>query len=278
MELWSISATGSFEFDALADSLYTVVATAPGYGTLTIAGIRVENGTSQNVLFEFTGGSNESAMPDQPWATPLIDGTLEDDWNEIYNDGGHVGLWNLVNMDYDSLHVSWDEDSLYLAASGNFAGTYNSLNLYIDADYGEGTGLSDLSLINGEDDYATVVNRLNKLVNFDAVPDFGAEFATSTWGHVDLALSSLAPDGTTVALGRGAIAASADALELSIPWSVLYPGLGGDGVVPPYAQIAVFALIGSNSNSAMSDDSLPIVDDLNAPDSVVVIPIDEDGQ
>jgi hypothetical protein len=278
VELWSITATGSFEFGELADSLYTVVATAPGYGTVTQENIRVEDGSSENVLFEFTGGSDDSAMPDQPWATPIIDGTLEGDWTEVYDDGGHLGLWNLVNMDYDALHASWDGDSLYLAVSGDFAGTYNSLNIYIDADYGEGSGLSDLSLIQGEDDYAPVINRLNKLVDFAAVPEFGAEFATSTWGHVDLELSSLAADGTALTLGRGAIAASEDALELSIPWSLLYPGLGGDGVVPPFAQIAIFALIGSNSDSAMSDDSLPLVDDLNAPDAVVVIPIDEDGE
>ncbi len=276
-QLWTVEVEdGSYSIDNLADSLYTLVATATGYGTVSEQ-VRVSAGQVANFNFEF-GDPLDSVEPDQPWATPIIDGTLEGDWTEIYDDGGHIGLWNLVNMDYNARHASWDADSLYLAVSGNFAGTYNSLNLYIDADYGTGSGLTDLSLIHGEDDYATIVNRLNKLVSFDAVPEFGAEFATSTWGHIDLALSSIASDGATVALGRGAIAASADALELSIPWSVLYPEIGGEGAVPPFAQIAVFALIGSNSDSAMSDDSLPLVDDLNTPDAVVIIPIDEDGE
>ena len=279
VELWSLSATGSFEFDALADSLYTVVANAPGYGTLTIENIRVENGSSQDVLFEFTGGSDESSMPDEPWATPIIDGTLDLEWNEVYDDGGHSGgLWETVaHMDYDALHVAWDSDSLYLAVSGDFAGTWNSLNLYIDTDYGIGSGLTDPSLIFGAEEYLLVVRRLNKPVDFSLVPGFGAEFATSTWGHTQLEISSLAMNGTAAPLVRGDIAASDTAMELALPWSVLYPELGGEGSVPPFAKVAIFAIVAAE-NENMSEDCLPLVDEVTAPDSVVVIPIDEDGQ
>ncbi len=276
-QLWTVQADGGdYELANLADSLYTLIASANGYGSLTEQ-VRVTGGQVANFDFAF-GEPLDSVEPDQPWATPIIDGTLEGDWNEVYDDGGHVGLYDLVNMDYDALHVAWDADSLYLAASGNFAGTFNSLSLYIDADYGSGVGVSDLSTIQGAEEYVTVVSRLNKQVDFAAVPGFAADFATSTWGHLELELSSLSMDGTAESLGRGAMAASAEALEIAIPWSVLYPEVGGEGAVPPFAQVAVYALIGSTSDTAMSDDTLPLVDDINAPDAVVVIPVDQDGE
>lgn len=275
--LWTVDANDmNYEIANLADSLYTVIATATGYGSLS-EDIRVSGG--QMTFFEFEFGEPlDSVEPDQPWTTPIIDGVLEDGWIEVYDDDGHVGLWNLVNMDYDALHTAWDGDSLYLAVSGNFAGTFNSLNIYIDADYGSGSGLTDLSLIAGAEEYVTVISRLKKQVDFSELTGFGVEFATSTWGHSEAELSSLSPTGTAAPLDHGAISISENVMEMAIPWSVLYPDIGGEGAVPPFAHVAIFALIGSTSDTAMSDDSLPFVENLNAPDAIIAIPVDQDGQ
>jgi len=276
-ELWSADASGGqYGFANLADSLFTVIASASGYGSLSRQ-VRVSGGQVATLDLDF-GPPLDSVEPDQPWATPVIDGVLEGDWRTIYDDDGFQGLYALVHMDYDSLSTAWDGDSLYLAVSGDFTGTFNSLNIYIDADYGAGSGLTDLSLIHGADEYVDVVSRLKKQVDFAALPGFGAELATTTWGHADPELSALAFDGEATPLGRGAIAVGEHALELAIPWAVLYPELGGEGAVPPFAQVAVFCLIGSNSETAMSDDSLPHVDSVGAPDSVLVIPVDQDGE
>jgi len=275
--LWSVDATGGgFTFENLADSLYSVTVTATGYGSATRE-VRVSGGHAASLQVDL-GEPLSSVTPDEPYYTPVIDGLRDAGWTYVYDDDGHVGQYNVVHMDYDSLFTAQDADSFYLAAAGDFSGTFNSLSLFIDADYGAGSGVTDLSTITGAEEYQTVVNRLKKDVDFSAVPDFGAEFATSTWGQLEPRLTALAEDGMATALGRGAIAVSSTWIELAIPWSVLYPELGGEGAVPPLSQVAVFAIIGSTSLIAFSDDTLPLVADKFNPTAVIAVPVDEDGR
>ncbi len=275
-QLWTVQADGGdYEFANLADSLYTLIATANGYGSLTEQ-VRVSGGQVASFDFAF-GEPLESANPDQPWNERTIDGIIDEGWEAF--DGNNVDSpWWIVGWELDSLHTSWTGDTLYLGLSGEFNTAWtNAVLFYLDVDYGAQTGLNDLGLLNGEEDYTAPLSYMNKNIDFSSVPDFGIEFIACAYGDSPPTMAVVDPStGYATPVEVVNMNRSTDAFELAIPWSLLYPELGGEGSVPVLSRLGVYAILAAANETAM-EDPIP-AGTIESPGSVVVIPIDQDGE
>lgn len=190
-------------------------------------------------------------------------------------DGAVDGLTEL-----NALLVEADSENLYLGISGNLLAPFGSgLAIFIDVDFGAGTGLSDFGRL--DDDSGLAPRLLSNTQITAPVAGFGAEFAVATVGGAGLSRAPLAPIRSGAALPPpvGALAgvyridpnrlndlielpaeiafdpdhlasgapaginpatgAVSDGLEVAIPLAALFP----DGIIPAEARLAVFAYI-----------------------------------
>jgi len=146
-----------------------------------------------------------------------------------------------------------DENNLFIAVRGGFDSGGNTVNIYIDKDYGIGTGLNDFSNISGGD-YG---DHLRK--NVITSSEFGADIAFTAWAlNFDVGVVSL-EDEFNVDLNiivESKISLNNYVFEFSIPFTVLFE----NGEIPFGEKIALVAIIGGGADDSYADDTIPQVE------------------
>jgi len=181
-----------------------------------------------------------------------IDGTIDSGWDSIY-ENTHTSNWSseengFVN-DFANFYLAYDNDSLYVAVTGAFASNENCVNLYIDTNFGDETGINDFSQIQGDG----IGDHLRKAVS---TPDnFGADIAFSEWAlSANINVVSLedfsAVDQHVLASN---IFVNSSAIEIAIPLSEIYP----QGTDVAGKKIAVVGIIGGGGDSYFANDTIP---------------------
>lgn len=183
----------------------------------------------------------------------IVDGVIDDGWETVY-ENTHESNWE--GNDFENLYLARDDDSLYIAINGTFSSGDNAVNIYIDKDYNEGTGIYDFTEIQG----GGYGDHLRKNVT---TPDyFGADLAFTAWTLTDdVGVVSL-EDPQSVdqnVLENTIISANSSVIEFSIPFSDLYI----DAEIPIGKKIALVAVIGGGGNEYFADDTIPQQVDFN---------------
>lgn len=169
--------------------------------------------------------------------------------------------WGAFN-DLHGLWVTWDADSLYVAVqgaiydnAGNQVGA-NSVNLYLDVDFGAGTGISQMQDIDGNA-LGAVSRNLERTLEVQG--GFGADWGFTLWagqfdqGFLDIT-DPAAPVNHFSDISVGVDLAQHRGYELGIPWSLLFPDAAG--TVPPGTRLGmVVAIVGGGDS--LSPESMP---------------------
>ena len=239
------------------------------------------------------------------WNSPTVDGvppsvedpTRDPSWADdelLAEDPVGDSAWGPFN-DLHGLWVTWDENGLYVSVQGALWDTAagigaNSVNLYVDVDYGAGTGIGDLSEIDPNALNAVTRNFWRPLV---VEGGFGADWGYTCWaGRFDLGFLDISDPAAPVNLFQGVDGASnptntspegvveardqvANAgYELYVPWEVFYPE-AGSGRVPAGTRIAlVVAQVGGGDS--LSPESIPDGADDRLIERPVVFTVDAD--
>jgi alkaline phosphatase len=179
----------------------------------------------------------------------------------------------------DALRVDATADGLFVGVDGVFEWGANAVEVWIDVDFGAGTGPGGLA--GAVTDAAGVADLVlaASTVTAPAVPGFGVDLVLVSVGGADPMLEQRrgsgglrglrAPYGAAGDLGWGraainfgevrvaggaALAArSGHGLEAFVPWDALYDG----GVVPPGARVALAAILVNTDGGYTSNQALP---------------------
>jgi len=200
-----------------------------------------------------------------PYNSPTIDGVLDvsdEDWDSDDEAASNEDTPTVAVGDLESLWLTWDEDSLYIAMNGlALAGTpMGRFAFLLDVDLGAGTGRNDFRL-------PPLVGPTVAMDWLVGATGFGAEYVGLVRAvDTRLILSKMPESGVAQnvgtdlyrqALGEGAND-SLRVLEAALPWTLLYPDEGGG--VPAGAHIGVTAAIlitQSRPPQKLTDDILP---------------------
>ncbi len=220
----------------------------PASSMVTQSAVRIELGPDASTL--------NNAYYYAPIMTPILNGQL-DEWTTpfLLAENPQPTDWG-ANDVLRKLYVSYDDSRLYIAMDGGSADG-NSVLLFIDTDYGAGTGIrmgSSLSDYDGQLD--------NAISGVFEVTDamYGAEFVIGTksmthknlGSFIDMAgLRNIAINpGNFAWYDQEVVSIGDSVLEMSIPLSLL-------GLPTGARDIAVFALITDWQGGAYSNQSLP---------------------
>ena len=261
--------------------------------------------TAMAVLFIASGARATT------WNSPTVDGvpplpaaeggpTADRDpsWASdelLFEDPLGDSAWGPFN-DLQGVWVTWDAEGIYFsvqgavwdAASGVGA---NSVNLYIDVDYGRGTGYGDLATIDAEALSAITRNFWRPLV---VEGGFGVDWGFTSWaGRFDLGFLDVRDPENPLNLFQGANGQTSNThtseegvieardittnsgYELFVPWNVFYPEAAA-GRVPSGTQIAlVVAQVGGGDS--LSPESIPDGADDRLIERPLVFTVDGDG-
>ncbi|MCD4817528.1 MAG: hypothetical protein K8S23_02425 [Candidatus Cloacimonetes bacterium] len=175
-----------------------------------------------------------------------IDGNL-DDWNEPVYINDHSSGWGESN-NFNDFYLGYDSDILYVAISGGFSNSENTINIYFDID-SDTTGINDFSMIQGGD----IGNHLRK--EFTCPDFFGADIAFSGWAlqHNMNVVSLENPEAVDNAILEANIIMNTDTIEFAIPLTEMYE----NGIIPDHREISLVAIIGGGDDVSIADDSIP---------------------
>jgi len=179
----------------------------------------------------------------------IIDGIIDEGWEPADTSSStHQSNWSSSN-NFDNLYLARDDDSLYIAVSGGFDSGGNTVNIYIDKDYGESTGINDFSNIQGNG-YG---DHLRKLVT--TPENFGADFAYSGWAlSSDVGVVTLEePNAVDQHILDANISLNNSVIEIAIPFTEMYD----NGECPVGTKIALIAIIGGGEPYWIADDDIP---------------------
>ena len=237
-------ANGFYHFENLNPGTYQVNFSLLGYEAqaLTVTLVSDELTTVNTVELQY--------IPIIAYKEIVVDGVIDDGWESSY-ENTNASSWSETN-DFSSLYLARDNATLFIALDGGFDPTGNTINIYIDKDYGAGTGLNDFSNISG----GSYGDHLRKDVS---VPlDFGADIAFTAWAlEYDVGVFSLENEFDIQMIDGVSIPPLTDnVVEIAIPFSALY----GDSGVSDGGRIALVAIIASDSEDTFSDDSIPQVE------------------
>ena len=202
----------------------------------------------------------------------------------LFEDPAGDSAWGPFN-DLQGLWVTWDADGIYFSVEGALWDTpggvgANSVNLYIDVDYGEGTGIADLSLIDANALDAITRNFWRPLV---IGADFGCDFGYTSWsGQFDLGFLDIRDPQAPVNLlaqDMGIVesrdTATNRGYEVFVPWPVFFPDEPA-GRVPAGTRMAlVVAQVGGGDS--LSPESIPDGADDRLIERPVTFTVDADG-
>ena len=226
--------------------------------------------TSVAVALNTSNDSLTDAYYYAPYLTPALDGALSE-WTAAYSVSTNAVAtdWSATD-ELNQLYFAYDDARLYLAIDGG-SSIGNAVVLYLDTDYGSGTGIrsgSGLTDVTGEFD--------NAVSGGFTVADtaFGAEWAVGTKSMTVKTLGSfndmaglrniVINTGNFSWYDQEELAVGTQVIEIAIPFSVL-------GLTTGTRQVAVFALISAWDGLAYSNQSLP--SGINANNIPVVTPI-----
>jgi len=206
-----------------------------------------------SAMFEVILTNNEIAMADtvtlkvmgtMEMQTRIIDGAIDAGWEPVYTQD-HVSGWG--PNDFDALYMSYDEEYLYVAITGEFSTVDNTVCMGIDKDSSGDTGINDFSIVDGGD----IGGRIRKTV--EAPDDFGADIAfCSGWALADAGIVSLDnPSQVDDAMLEDVIiSVNGSVLEFAISLSEIYNGA-------PHSSISLVAYIGGGGDTYVADDAIP---------------------
>ena len=261
-------ALGAYIVEGLSAGTFDLRFTAEGYSAGELLAITI-SGDGEEPGNDITMDPSPFATPDPPYFTAVIDGTLDVGWAPDITDPAGDSNWG--PNDYTGLHVAWDADHLYIAVTGTFEAGTNTVNIYVDSDYNDGTGVVNLSTISG----GAVGDHLRKNINMSGVAGFGADLAGSVWGQTsDAQVTDISTPGAISELAGSALMGTTSIVEFSVPWLSVYPDFGGG--VPPLATLGIYCIIGGGGDGFFAEDSLPAVGSVAAPDAVFTIQVDTD--
>lgn len=236
--------TGDYLIEGLGTAIFDLQFSAPDYSDASLSGIVVEGDA------EVTG--QDVTLLEMPWFIPVIDGAIDEGWPSVVDDGGHNSNWGAAN-NIHTLHVSWDDERLYLGVAGVAEGG-NAIVTFLDTDYGAGSGLTSFQVISGLGNIGDNFLRTN--MNTGLTPGFGAEIGIAAKGDgTELGVCDLSTPGNIALIDDAVIVKGADAVEFSIPWIAVAPDAGG--ALPEGAELALFCFISGGAPGWFSDDFLP---------------------
>ncbi len=230
--------TGYYLLENLASGDYFVSIDREGFARYIyqIGLINNEIATADTVML-----MNMSTMDMQ---TRIVDGEIDNGWEPVYiND--HVSGWG--GNDFEALYISYDEDYLYIAVTGQFSTSDNTVCVGIDKDGSGDTGINDFREVNGGD----IGSRIKK--NIDAPETFGADIAfCSGWalsgeGIVSLEIPSQVDQAF---LEDVIISMNGSTIEFAISLDELYGGFS-------HSIISLVAYIGGGGDQYFADDVIP---------------------
>ncbi len=236
---------GAFEIQNLSEGTYQLNVSAPNYDYFTITDIQVNafsTTTIDTVELEVIKRIEVKII--------TINGTIDPTWEPVY-ENTHESSWEGSN--FLNLYLARSNDSLYIAVDGSFQNNENTINIYIDKDYGNGTGINDFSGITG----GGYGEHLKK--NVTVLENFGADLAYSGWALIyDVGVVSLEdPDAVDQHILNANIAVNTSVIEMAIPFSEIYD----NGEVPVGSKMALVAIIGGGGPEYICDDTIPQQDD-----------------
>ena len=183
----------------------------------------------------------------------IVDGQIDESWEASY-ENTHISGWSATN-DFSSLYIARDENYLFFAVDGGFDPSQNTINIYVDLDYGNGTGLNDFSNIGGQADFSTVGDHLRKEVSTPL--DFGADIAFTAWAfQYDIGVFSLSDESNIDKIDGVLESLNSSVIEFAVPVSALYQ----DSQFPDGGKIALVAIIADDSSNNFADDSIPQIE------------------
>ncbi len=172
---------------------------------------------------------------------PVVDGVLDVDWPEPYllASSGLVGDWGPNRL--DAVYASFDDMHLYLAAHAWVdPDSSNAVVIYLDVDYGAGSGIRDGDQLTDNTGYEGTAGLDSAIsARFKVVdPGFGAEFALGTVGMAQVdeseddanvrnlaGLRDISDTGNfrwlPVIIKTSDLATGDGMLEVAIPWESL---------------------------------------------------------
>lgn len=204
-------------------------------------------------------------------ASPIVDGTIAEDWPEAYvlADNPIETDWGVGVNEMRTLRVAWDDENLAIAIDGTCEAD-NAIVLYLDVDYGAGSGLRDATTINDADG-ALDIALGGVVVVGDAA--FGADWAGGTKGMASVAADAMSGDAGFRLLFNvddlgwyPGVVATGPAVEASVPMATVLPG----GVPRSGATLAIFARLVNRDGEFLSNQTLPL-DDPAAPADVSLV-------
>lgn len=212
-----------------------------------------------------------AALEMVPFDTPVMDGSPADDWHPYSMAAMNVvgtnwgdGL-NMVN----NVYAAFDSNNVYFGVQGACEGA-NAIVVYIDIDYGAGTGVTNPANLN--DNVGAVDDAISSIV-VSTDTKFGAEFAWASVGMQsfpggEASLSTGAgwrnlADVSNLAWLTGPVIANAEApgIEASLPLSVLFQS----GVPSGGATVAFAVVLLNKAGDAVSNQAVPF--QAGAPDA-----------
>ena len=236
--------TGFYHFDNLTSGIFQI----------NLSAIEFETFTLFDTLF-----LNETTIADTIQLNYIlsiqfkeisIDGEIDEGWESSY-ENNQSSNWGTSN-DFENLYLAMDENNLFIAVRGGFDSGGNTVNIYIDKDYGIGTGLNDFSNISG----GAYGDHLRK--NITTSSEFGADAAFTAWAlNYDIGLVSLEDEFNVDQniIEESTISSNNNVFEFAIPFTALYE----NGEVPFGGKIALVSVIGGGSDDSFSDDTAILV-------------------
>ena len=233
---------GFYHFDYLTSGIFQINLSAPEYETYTVIDTLFLNETiiADTVQLNYIQSLKFKEI--------TIDGEIDEGWESSYINT-HPSDWSETN-NFDNLYIARDNDSLYIAVDGGFDSGGNTVNIYIDKDYGNGTGLNNFSNIGG----GAYGDHLRK--NITASSEFGADVAFTAWElNYEIGVVSLEDESRVDKniIEEANISLNNNIIEFSIPFTVFYE----NGEIPIGEKIALVAIIGGLGDDSFADDSIP---------------------
>jgi len=235
--------SGFYDFHNLASGIYQINISAPNYAEYSLSDISLLS--NQTTILDTI--ILEILLPIEIEEIN-VDGIIDDGWEAAYSND-HESNWSTSN-DFAHLYIARDDDSLYIAVDGGFDAGGNAVNIYIDKDYGDDTGINNFSTIQG----GGFGDHLRKTVN--APETFGADLAFSEWAlSSEIGIVSLEePQAVDQHLLENVhISLNASVIEFAIPFTALYE----NGEIPFGKKIALVAIIGGGGDQYFADDTIP---------------------
>lgn len=232
--------TGHYMMNGLSAGLYYISINLTGYSSQSFSVYLTSNETvtAAAVLME--------PMESMQMDSKVIDGEIDGGWMPVYTQD-HVSGWG--PNDFDELYLAYDEDYLYVAVTGEFSTSDNTVCICIDTDGSGDTGINDFSVVDGGD----IGGYIRK--NITAPDSYGANIViNSGWGlSAGEGIVSLDdPASVDTAMFEDVIISmNSSTLEFAISLEEIY----GELNLP--SSISIVTYIGGGGDQYFANDVIP---------------------